>query len=922
MDPPLSEHQADITMGLGRDDSDDLPPAVPAVNEAMGPVTMETAAGCTVKSTHLASGGHTKPRALQWPTEQPSPDCPAEEKDEDIVLIKKTPTSTKKRPGRPPKHKRNLILASPMVPVSPSPSLPAVPEIVSSAASPLTPAAKAPKKRGRKSKAELLLLRLAQPPETTLEETPSNTEEVETTASGRPQRRAAKTALMYLQDLEDDWSGPGLSSPSKPTSREPSGPEEPGRKRRKRKAEDADEDFVVSEYVLQEAETEEAETERLSEASDSELSTGRRKSTLTQGEKSSPALRGLADNGFHNSIMAPVWKATEITNEFQNSSHSHWEFPEWIPHTDNWRFLSAHEAEDYLPTQAISPPFTVQREGIKQDGDPCTLGRFQSLPPHPERWDVTFFVGGPVWSMEWCPTVSGSESCQYLSLYCHKAMDERNRLDVTRTAPALLQLWSLGPMDMKTGSGSRAVFSYGLAMDHGCIWDMKFCPSGGWELPSTPKKSSQMARLGILATAFSSGYIEIYSLPHPESLYTHRKAQVKGSLSDDLTVCQVDCVVRLQVGSIKSCHLGENGQCFTLAWLPSVPHNYLAAGFYDGTVSIWDLKTKSVLQRVRQGRVIKQYPFHSFLAHDHAVRNIEWCKADSHFLVTGGTDRRLKFWDLRRIHEPIHNIKRFQSTEISWLLPYCGVLVAQDNCYASHGLCGIHYVDSGFLGYKPFFVTPRKGTVWSISGSDWLSSLTAGDVTGEVIVIVLPNFNVQSISSKRPGDRRFPLYKTAFLPHAPAPPDISSPVTEPLAGPLAESSEWEHFKPKSFRAAAGRFGLRFQDMDLRHFHRLASREPVKRMHVNETKGDLNMERVQLEAVHRVRFCPNLEAHAWVASAGHSGLVRLHCIQGLVSPVAWKLIQEKRAHFTAKFDETGGVGECDYSPEVQHCIVQM
>lgn len=55
----------------------------------------------------------------------------------------------------------------------------------------------------------------------------------------------------------------------------------------------------------------------------------------------------------------------------------------------------------------------------------------------------------------------------------------------------------------------------------------------------------------------------------------------------------------------------------------------------------------------------------------------------SNFLVTAGSDRKIKFWDLRRLYEPINSIKRFLSTEVAWLLPYNGVTVAQDNCYAS-----------------------------------------------------------------------------------------------------------------------------------------------------------------------------------------------------------------------------------------------
>ncbi|XP_063773334.1 general transcription factor 3C polypeptide 2 [Pseudophryne corroboree] len=596
---------------------------------------------------------------------------------------------------------------------------------------------------------------------------------------------------------------------------------------------------------------------------------------------------------------------------------SDWEFPDWIPYKESWHFLSGREADLYLPLETSSPPFSIKREGLPGEQDPCVLSRFQSLPPHPERWDVTFFVGGPVWSLEWCPTLGGSGSCQYVALYCHRGMDDRNRLDVTRSGPALLQLWSLGTIGVENGSSSGASFSYGLAVDEGCIWDLKFCPSGGWELPSTPRKASEMARLGLLAAAFSSGHVEIYSLPHPDSLYSHRKSQVKDS--SGLTICKVDCVVRLHVGSIKACNPGENGQCFSVAWLPSKPHQYLAAGFYDGTVSIWDLKTKSVLQKVRQGRVIKQYPFHSFPAHEHAVRCIEWCKADSNFLVTCSNDRRLRFWDLRRLCVPISNIKRFQVTEMAWLLPYCGVVVAQDNCTASHGLCGIHYVDSGYLGHKPYFVTPRKATVWSVSGSDWLSAVTSGDISGEVMVIILPGLNAQSFNTKRPSERRFPLYKADFLSYAPQSDDTTRPCD---SGPLAESHEWEHFKPKSFRAAVGRFSLLFQDMDLRTFQRLPSREPVRRMQANELKGDLNMERVQLEAVHKVRFSPNLDSYPWVVSGGHSGLVRLHCVRGLVSSIGRKMIGEKSAQFRAMYEHTEMVGECDYSPEVQHCVVQV
>lgn len=32
--------------------------------------------------------------------------------------------------------------------------------------------------------------------------------------------------------------------------------------------------------------------------------------------------------------------------------------------------------------------------------------------------------------------------------------------------------------------------------------------------------------------------------------------------------------------------------------------------------------------------------------------------------------------------------------------------------FYSYGLCGIHYIDAGYLGFKAYFTAPRKGTVW------------------------------------------------------------------------------------------------------------------------------------------------------------------------------------------------------------------
>ncbi|XP_074847689.1 general transcription factor 3C polypeptide 2 isoform X2 [Carettochelys insculpta] len=768
-----------------------------------------------------------------------------------------------------------------------------------------TPPVKVPKKRGRKSKAEMLLLKLSQGldcqvPEPICVQKMLGASEapdgLETTPTGRPKRRAAKVALLYLQELAEELTSVYQPLPSNvgPQETESDGSRKKRRSRRRKEEEPDDDslsqdvDFVPSEEVLLQAEEEEEESDiLLSEVSESEPEAVRgHTQRMPSAGKSKLQCRGLAPNGFHNSIMAPVWKCPGITHSLRGRHYSPWEFPDWLPSMRKWTFLSDSECTPYLPGEMKSPLFSIQREGIEEDGVLYRINRFNSLQPHEERLDVSFFVGGPVWAMEWCPCPEGSAAPQYVALYCNKDMDEKHSLSELHTGPALLQLWALGTLQPETGSATKARLAYALATDHGCIWDMKFCPSGAWELPTTYRKPPQMSRLGLLAAAFSDGKVLLYSLPHPEGLLTHKRAQVKGGPFPKHTVCKVQCVATLQVGSIQAGNASECGQCFSLSWMPSKPHQYLAAGFYDGTVAIWNLPTKSLLQRVRQpDGSLKLYPFRCFLAHDHAVRSIEWCKVNSNFLVTAGNDRKIKFWDLRRVYEPINSIKRFLTTEITWLLPYNGVTVAQDNCYASYGLCGIHYIDAGYLGFKAYFVAPRKGTVWSISSSDWLNTVAAGDITGELLAAVLPDLATNPLNIKRPSERRFPIYKADVLPCSSAGGEAAS---RPKARTYSEMVK-EHY-------------LCFRDTDLRSFQNFFSREPMRRMHEQEVKAELSLDRMQLESIHKVRFSPNLDSHGWLVSGGQSGIVRAHCLVGLTSSVGYKLLQECRAQFSATYED--------------------
>ncbi|KAJ8355804.1 hypothetical protein SKAU_G00185980 [Synaphobranchus kaupii] len=776
------------------------------------------------------------------------------------------------------------------------------------------------KRRGRKPKAETL-----PPTENLLASTPTPqnqceaAEEQEMTLSGRPKRRAAKAAMEYLHSLVEDLDVPPPSLARREVRPAPAcsfvQPKERARTKAKRARKSTarikdstnnasgDEDFVPDYEAEAESEEEFAGDDEPVSCFEKEVKgfchAAPRPKSLHHSSK--PKFQGKAANGLMNSVMGPIWRCAALTKQFREEYCASWVFPEWIPSAKDWRFLSAREAETYLPKEKRSPAFRVSREGLTEDGTPCRINRFDSVPWHAERWDMAFFVGGPVWSMEWCPCPDGSANSQFAAIYCNKGMDDRHKTTGTYSEPVLLQVWDLGELQYDACPSSPAQLAYAIALDDGCIWDMKWCPSSAWELPTISRKTPHMARLGLLAIAFSNGKVAVYSLPHRDALMAVRKSQAKGAVSQAPMICQVKSVAVLKVGAIQAEDAAHTGQCFCLDWLSVKPHNIVAAGFFDGSVALWNLNTKSLLQRVRASDgSVTLYPYHSFMAHDNVVQSLAWCRASSDLLATAGDDRMLKFWDLRKTYEPVSIYKRYLTTEICWPLIWSGVFVGQQCCYATYGQHGIHYIDAGYLGYKPYYMAPRRGTIWSASFSDWLNTCVTADNTGELIMILLPDLNYNPNTLKRTAERRFPVFRAEMVPF-----------------PGSKREECNGQEPQTYSEAVKKYFLHFHDMDMRTFKNASQRAPVKRMLATEAKGILPMHKVPLGSLHKVRLNPNMCSQSWVLSAGQAGVVRAHCLRSMNSPVVDKMVRESEAQFSAMFLPQGATANASGTAAVRH-----
>uniref|UniRef100_A0A1A8FY35 General transcription factor IIIC, polypeptide 2, beta n=1 Tax=Nothobranchius korthausae TaxID=1143690 RepID=A0A1A8FY35_9TELE len=461
---------------------------------------------------------------------------------------------------------------------------------------------------------------------------------------------------------------------------------------------------------------------------------------------------------------------------------------------------------------------------------------------------MLLFAGGPVWALEWCPTPDGAPATQYVALACYRGMDDVHRVNQTYTEPGLVQLWDCGRLKYNNRPDSQPVLVYGLAQDKGFIWQLKWCPAGGWEPPSSSRKAPFLPRLGLLAVATSNGVVTIYSLPHPDALLSNQKCPTPKKDDANPPIYKVRGVMTLKLGSVKAPRKEKSGQVLSMDWLPQKPHNIMAVGFYDGIVGLWDLSTKSALLRVRESdRSLTLLPYRCILAHDQAVRALTFCAASRHLLATAGEDRYVKTWDLRRLFEPIKVQRRYLSNEICWPLDIPGVMEAKDVAFVPQGSLGVHFLDHNLNTY---FAISRSIAVWSLSYSEWVNGALSADALGEVIFSFLPVIQYAIPHIKRTIVKRF----------------------------------------------------QFSDFDMTNLERIEKRALWKRMQSTEGKLKMDLDEMPLTALHKVRFSPNMSSHLWFASGGQTGLVRLHCLRSLFASQCKKMIADTQTQFNALYSQ--------------------
>uniref|UniRef100_A0A8C6SAT2 General transcription factor 3C polypeptide 2 n=1 Tax=Neogobius melanostomus TaxID=47308 RepID=A0A8C6SAT2_9GOBI len=306
------------------------------------------------------------------------------------------------------------------------------------------------------------------------------------TTGARPKRGAARAALKYLHSLAkdelrqpDDRKNEANGDCEAPVQKEPAWKTPHTRRGYKRKrAGEEDEEFVPN----AEDDAEEKEEAHLEE--DEEGAPDRK----PPPKYSKNWTGGFRSDGPPTATLQAIQVSAQTNRDYRQKYHSSWVFPDWIPSSSDWQLLPHSEAERYLPEEQRSVAFSVSREGLKKEA-PLRLGRFCSVPWHPDRWDSLFFCGGPVWSLEWCPAPDAAlEASQFVALSCHRDMDETHRANQLYDGAGLVQIWELGALQSDKRPDSQPALVYSVAQDRGFVWGLKWCPSGAWEPPDSVRQ--------------------------------------------------------------------------------------------------------------------------------------------------------------------------------------------------------------------------------------------------------------------------------------------------------------------------------------------------------------------------------------------------------------------------------------------------
>ncbi|GFS63715.1 general transcription factor 3C polypeptide 2 [Trichonephila clavipes] len=330
-------------------------------------------------------------------------------------------------------------------------------------------------------------------------------------------------------------------------------------------------------------------------------------------------------------------------------------FPEFKPDLNKFEFCNG-KYEEHFKTEIH----------IKIDNSPdwIKLKCFDSI-THGGSNKATFFVGGPVQSSAFCPTPRNKIVNQYIAVASSHTLYNRHSYTNTKSFGGFIQFWNLGCLHENLVLKQVPSMELAIYHTHGLITQMKWCPKGCYDAAS---KTDDLSRLGLLALSCSDGSVRIYSIPHPNLMPKRHSDGTSPVYCTSPSVMLtplfgVPCSATIK--SITTCiEWHKNGQ-------------QIAAGFGNGTIYIWMLKTSTLTSTYDEKRLLRIQPYKVFQAGGTPVTSISFAPLNNcRWLASSSFDKTLRFFDLYDTCMPFCSVKRGFAFNCEWATDFCGAYVS------------------------------------------------------------------------------------------------------------------------------------------------------------------------------------------------------------------------------------------------------
>eukprot|EP00794_Sanderia_malayensis_P012005 gene12005-13244_t len=575
--------------------------------------------------------------------------------------------------------------------------------------------------------------------------------------------------------------------------------------------------------------------------------------------------------------LRPIKPDTGLLKKWFQENHSDNPFPDWMPDEGTISIVSKSEKSTYLPRSGLSPLMNVtyeSRSGTQCYTDDNQIPCFQSLPSLKKSNTATFFVGGPVQALEWCPAENETGD-QYIAISSHLEYSKVHTALDYEKEHGLLQIWRISARgDRRKYDAPEFVF--GIVHDYGPVYSIKWCPSPCHKVD----ESLPMKRLGILAVAGADGLARILSIPYPEDVedLAERKRGNKIESESDPLLVRIKSSLIL-ASTRRSARLGHgSSKCMCIEWLPTKGHSKIAVGNGDGSICIWNLSNESKILSCGSNVLL---PFTRISAHSYAVRCLHWCGSKDQYLLSGSFEKAMKVFDIYSPDQPVLVFRKAVFENLHFTLHKTGIMLTEEECFNCIP-AGLRFIDllactSQHIPYQTtVLLTSHNAGCKGFSYSEWLDVVATSCIAGELVVkscsgLVrtqrIPVYRIESQALEDQGSSHLTNGKE----------DESNADEEHSSRRNKDAISIIKNKATSLQTDMFKQKFTFKDTNFFEFRDqpLSSAEEVQRVRSVVKMQSSNMQEHETRSINKLQWNTNYGSHHMLASGGTLGIVRVH-----------------------------------------------